>query len=141
MPPTVDWPERRPRYTLGNHDDVALLRAHLLGRDAEPGPLDEVVRIGALRVVGLDSSVPGEDHGELDDAQLEALADELAEPAPDGTVLAVHHPPIWSTTPMSELVALRDPQRLAEVIRGGGGADRGARNRALDRTRIPAGGA
>jgi 3',5'-cyclic-AMP phosphodiesterase len=32
-------------------------------------------------------------------------------------VLVVHHPPIWSTTPMSELVALREPERLAAVIR------------------------
>jgi 3',5'-cyclic AMP phosphodiesterase CpdA len=101
----------------GNHDDVALLRAHLLARQPTSGPLDEVLRVGGLRLIGLDSSVPGEVHGELGDAQLEALADELATPAPDGTVLVVHHPPIWSTTPMSELVALRDPQRLAAVIR------------------------
>ncbi len=120
--PTIDAALERFGAKLvvapGNHDDVALLRAYLLGRDAEQGPLDEAVRIGGLRVIGLDSSVPGEDHGELDDVQLEALADELAEPAPDGTVLVIHHPPIWSTTPMSEMVALRDPQRLAEVIRG-----------------------
>jgi 3',5'-cyclic-AMP phosphodiesterase len=102
----------------GNHDDAALLRAHLLGREPERGPLDEVVRVGGLRLIGLDSSVPDEVHGELTDAQLEALANELAQPAPDGTLLVVHHPPIWSTTPMSELVALREPQRLAEVIRG-----------------------
>jgi len=97
----------------GNHDDVALLRAHLLAREPTSGPLDEVLRVGGLRLIGLDSSVPGEVHGELEDAQLEALAT----PAPDGTVLVVHHPPIWSTTPMSELVALREPQRLAAVIR------------------------
>jgi 3',5'-cyclic AMP phosphodiesterase CpdA len=102
----------------GNHDDVSRLRDHLLGRKAAPGPLDEVVRVGGLRLIGMDSSVPGEVHGELDDAQLEALANELAQPAADGTVLVVHHPPIWSTTPLSELVALRDPQRLADVIRG-----------------------
>ena len=101
----------------GNHDDVALLRAHLLGREPTSGPLDEVLRVGGIRLIGLDSSVPGEVHGELDDSQLEALANELATPAPDGTVLVVHHPPIWSTTPMSELVALREPQRLAAVIR------------------------
>jgi 3',5'-cyclic-AMP phosphodiesterase len=77
-----------------------------------------VVRVRDCRLIGLDSSVPGEVHGELDDTQLEALADELAEPAADGTVLVVHHPPIWSTTPMSELVALREPERLAAVIRG-----------------------
>jgi Icc protein len=102
----------------GNHDDVALLRAHLLGREPAHGPLDEVVRVGGLRLIGLDSTVPGEVHGELAKAQLGALADELTEPAADGTVLVVHHPPIWSTTPMSELVALREPQRLADVIRG-----------------------
>lgn len=104
--------------TPGNHDDVALLREHLLGREPEQGPLDEIVRVAGLRLIGLDSRVPGEVHGDLDDAQLEALAEELAEPAADGTVLVVHHPPIWSTTPMSELVALRGPGRLAAVIRG-----------------------
>jgi 3',5'-cyclic AMP phosphodiesterase CpdA len=104
--------------TPGNHDDVGLLHTHLLGREPARAPLDEVVRVGGLRLIGVDSSVPDEVHGELGDAQLVALADELAEPAADGTVLVVHHPPIWSTTPMSELVALREPERLAAVIRG-----------------------
>jgi 3',5'-cyclic AMP phosphodiesterase CpdA len=102
----------------GNHDDLALLRTHLLGREPEPGPLDEVVWVGGLRLLGVDSSVPGEVHGGLDDRQLEALSGELAEPAPDGTVLVIHHPPIWSSTPASELVALREPERLAAVLRG-----------------------
>jgi 3',5'-cyclic AMP phosphodiesterase CpdA len=120
--PVIDEALRRFDAKLlvapGNHDDVALLREHLLGREPAPGPLDEIVWVGGLRLIGLDSSVPGEDYGRLDDEQLEALARELAQPAPDGTVLVVHHPPIWSTTPMSELVALREPGRLAEVIRG-----------------------
>jgi 3',5'-cyclic-AMP phosphodiesterase len=120
--PVIDAALRRFDAQLlvapGNHDDPALLREHLLGRAPEPGPLDEVVRVGGLRLIGLDSSVPGEDHGGLDDTQLKALSDELAQPAPDGTVLVVHHPPIWSTTPVSELVALREPQRLAATIRG-----------------------
>ena len=102
----------------GNHDDLRFLREHFLGLTPSQDPLDEVVRAGGLRVIGIDSSVPGEDHGELSDAQLEWLAAELAEPAADGTLLVVHHPPIWSTTPMSQLVALREPQRLGDVIRG-----------------------
>ena len=120
--PVIDAALRRFNAKLlvapGNHDDVALLREHLLGREPAPGPLDEVVWVEGLRLIGVDSSVPGEDHGRLDDAQLQALAGELAQPAPDGTVLVVHHPPIWSTTPMSELVAFRDPERLADVIGG-----------------------
>jgi 3',5'-cyclic AMP phosphodiesterase CpdA len=82
----------------GNHDDVALLREHLLGRKPAPGPLDEVIRVRGLRLIGIDSTVPGEVYGELGDVQLEALAAELAQDAADGTVLVVHHPPIWSTT-------------------------------------------
>lgn len=102
----------------GNHDDVELLRAHLLGRAPERAPLDTVVRVGGLRLIGVDSSVAGAAHGELAEAQLQALAVELADPAADGTILVVHHPPIWATTPMSELVALREPERLAAAISG-----------------------
>jgi 3',5'-cyclic AMP phosphodiesterase CpdA len=120
--PVIDAALRRFGAKLlvapGNHDQLGLLRTHLLDREPDRGPLDEVVRVGGLRLLGLDSSVPGEVHGDLDDTQLEALADELAEPAADGTVLVVHHPPIWSTTPMSQLVALREPRRLGAVIRG-----------------------
>jgi 3',5'-cyclic AMP phosphodiesterase CpdA len=120
--PVIDAALRRFSAELlivpGNHDDVALLRAHLLGREPDTGPLDTVVRVGGLRLIGVDSSVVGAAHGELADAQLEALAVELANPAADGTILVVHHPPIWATTPMSELVALREPERLAAAIRG-----------------------
>jgi 3',5'-cyclic AMP phosphodiesterase CpdA len=101
----------------GNHDDLSLLRVQLLGRQPDAGPLDEVMRARGLRLIGLDSTVPGEDYGEVSEAQLRAMAEELAEPAPDGTVLVVHHPPIWSTTPTSELVALRKPEQLGAVIR------------------------
>ncbi|WP_246271743.1 hypothetical protein [Amycolatopsis acididurans] len=50
--------------------------------------------IGGLRIIALDSSVPGHGHGELSGGQLDWLARELATPAPDGTILAPHHPPL-----------------------------------------------
>ncbi len=81
----------------GNHDDVAQLRAYLLGRAPANGPLDTVIEVEGLRVIGMDSSVPGVDYGELDGAQLDALAAELARPAAEGTILVVHHPPIDDT--------------------------------------------
>ena len=102
----------------GNHDDVALVRSLVLGREPSDGPLDSVVHLDGLRVVGLDSTVAGFDYGELGEEQLRWLERELAAPAPDGTILVVHHPPIWSTTPHNELMALRARGRLAEVIRG-----------------------
>jgi len=102
----------------GNHDEVSLVRSVLLEQESADGPMDSVLRIGGLRLIGLDSSVPVGDHGELDQAQLDWLAAELSRPAPDGTILVIHHPPIWCTTPSSELVALRAPERLADAIRG-----------------------
>ncbi len=66
----------------------------------------------------LDSSVPGAPHGELSAAQLDRLAAELAEPAPDGTVLALHHPPLPNPSPLATRIALREPGALAAVLAG-----------------------
>lgn len=102
----------------GNHDDRAALRVHLLGEPADDSPLDHVVRLGGLRVVVLDTTVPGHGHGELRPAQLEWLAAELAEPAPDGTVLALHHPPLPTANRLSRLIELRGREALAPVLAG-----------------------
>jgi 3',5'-cyclic-AMP phosphodiesterase len=88
-------------YAAGNHDDRAALREHLLGEPPSPDPLDHTVHVGGLRIVVLDSTVPGHPHGELRPAQLDRLRAELAEPAPAGTVLALHHPPLPSATPLA----------------------------------------
>ena len=80
-------------------------------------PQDRVVEVDGLRVVALDTSVPGYHHGELEPGQLAWLADVLATPAPHGTLLAMHHPPI--PVPMlraAELIELADQHRLAEVV-------------------------
>ena len=105
-------------YVAGNHDDRALVREHLMDRPADDAPLDHVVRLGRLRVVVLDTTVPGHGHGELRPAQLEWLAAELAEPAPDGTVLALHHPPLPTPNRLSQLIELRDRAALGAVLAG-----------------------
>ena len=63
--------------------------------------------------------MPGYHHGDLTDDQLGWLADQLATPAPHGTLLAMHHPPI--PVPMlraAEIIELLDQQSLADVISG-----------------------
>lgn len=97
----------------GNHDRRAALREHVLGVDPSDEPLDRVHRLGGLRIVVLDSTVPGAPHGELAPAQLERLAAELADPAPDGTVLALHHPPLPNALPLTAAIGLRDADRAA----------------------------
>ena len=62
--------------------------------------------------------MPGWHHGDLDGGQLEWLAGILSTPAPLGTLLAMHHPPIPSHIPLFDILELRDQPRLAEVVRG-----------------------
>ena len=108
----------RVLWVMGNHDDRGAFRAGLLGEASDPLPVDRVDELDGLRVITLDTSVPGHHHGEISDAQLEWLADVLATPAPLGTIVAMHHPPVPSVLPLAASVELRDQRRLADVLRG-----------------------
>ncbi|MBO9577810.1 MAG: metallophosphoesterase [Microbacteriaceae bacterium] len=111
-------------WGMGNHDERAPYARHLFGDHGPDGngatvPQDRVYDVGGLRIIALDTSVPGYHHGELDPAQLQWLAEQLASPAPHGTLLTMHHPPI--PTPLDELfsvIELQDQSALAEVVRG-----------------------
>ena len=105
-------------WVMGNHDERSAYSAALFG-EASDATQDRVYDVAGLRVVALDTSVPGYHHGELRDEQLAWLADVLATPAPHGTVLALHHPPI--PIPMmraAEVIELYDQDRLAAVVEG-----------------------
>ena len=105
-------------WVMGNHDERADYSLGLFG-EASDAAQDRVHDIDGLRVISLDSSVPGYHHGELSDAQLSWLAEVLSTPAEHGTLLALHHPPI--PLPMlraAELIELLDQDRLAAVLEG-----------------------
>lgn len=104
-------------YLPGNHDDRETFRRHLLGDAGLPGtPLNQTHWRDGLRIVALDSTIPGEDGGRLDEATLGYLRAELAAPAPDGTIVALHHPPLPSPVAPMSAMALRDPDRLRDAI-------------------------
>jgi Icc protein len=105
-------------WTMGNHDERAPFARGLFDSD-DDGCQDRVHEVDGLRIVALDTSVPGYHHGVLEPAQLAWLADVLATPAEHGTLLAMHHPPL--PVPMlraAELIELHNQQALAEVITG-----------------------
>lgn len=110
---------------MGNHDEWPAFRAALLDGAGEwferarfdRDRCDYVARLGGTRLVVLDSTIPGSHHGRLLDDQLAWLRDVLAEPAPDGSVLALHHPPVPSPVDLEGL-ELDQPWRLADVLRG-----------------------
>lgn len=105
-------------WVMGNHDERPAFADKLLGEANAGEPLDRVHELGGLRVIALDSTVPGFHHGEISDSQLDWLRDVLATPAPDGTILALHHPPLPSTVELMAIIELQDQPRLADVLRG-----------------------
>ena len=105
-------------YLMGNHDQRRPFREALLGARPSDEPYDFVHWAGELRIIGLDSSRPGSALGELSEAQLDWLAEQLATAAPAGTILALHHPPLPSPIALMRRLALAEPARLGAVIAG-----------------------
>lgn len=108
-------------WVMGNHDRADAFRSELLGGVDAPAAGTELVAVhdlAGLRLVVLDTSVAGLHHGALSDDQLDWLAATLAEPAPRGTVIAMHHPPLPVVIAPSDTIELHGQQRLAAVLAG-----------------------
>jgi 3',5'-cyclic-AMP phosphodiesterase len=104
-------------WAMGHHDDRAAFRSGLLDEDGD-APVDRVLHLDGLRIITLDTSVPGAHHGEVSPTQLDWLAEQLRTRALDGTILALHHPPIPSVLDLAVSVELRDQDALARVLTG-----------------------
>lgn len=99
----------------GNHDDV--------GNVHDVFGADDSAEVGAWRVVGVESVIPGEIHGAVDVEDLSRRLDGLDDRP---TVLAIHHPPRSpSTHPMFRLIgaeemvsALRARPHVRAVVSG-----------------------
>lgn len=105
-------------WVAGNHDERPELRRDLLGLAPSQEPVTSVHDLDGLRLIALDTSVPGWHHGELGPQQLDWLRGQLREPAPHGTLLALHHPPLPSHVPLFDILELRDQGALARIVAG-----------------------
>ena len=105
-------------WVMGNHDARPAFRSGLLDAEPTEDSVDAVVDVNGLRIILLDSTVPGFHHGLISDEQLAWLTDVLAEPAPHGTLLALHHPPVPGLLDAIESVELKEQHRLETVLAG-----------------------
>jgi 3',5'-cyclic AMP phosphodiesterase CpdA len=106
-------------YVMGNHDARPAFWAELADTpDADQRSYDVVRTVDGLRVIALDSTVPGHHHGEITDEQLTWLAAELAQPAPAGTVIGLHHAPVPAPSELAGFLGLRNPEALWDVLQG-----------------------
>jgi 3',5'-cyclic-AMP phosphodiesterase len=108
---------RAPVHVLpGNHDDRGRLREEfdLPGAGAEP--INYSVEVGELRIVVVDSIVPGQDPGALDAERLAWLDAELARDGERPTVLAMHHSPLPTGIPEWDEINWEDSRRAREDL-------------------------
>jgi len=105
-------------WVMGNHDERAAYSSLLFDEQPSDRPQDRVHDIDGLRIISLDTTVPGYHHGELEAEQLDWLRDVLATPAPLGSILAVHHPPIPTPLEIMAVLELHRQHELAAVIEG-----------------------
>ena len=103
---------------MGNHDARGPFREGMLDEAQNDAPIEYVRMVGGLRIIVLDSTVPGAAYGEVRTTQLQWLQSELATPATEGTLLVLHHPPVPDNTPLAGLLTLHGAFELASTIRG-----------------------
>lgn len=82
----------------GNHDNREHFRTAFADHRYLPsrGPLRYCVDDRPVRIIGLDSTIPGKHHGHIDQAGLDWLAATLARDRVKPTLLMLHHPPLVS---------------------------------------------
>ena len=100
----------------GNHDGAAFAHAFT---DRMPGAVPGVgyeVRRGEHRFVLLDTSVPGEAHGLLDDARLEWLTQQFDGADRSPSLLVLHHPPFDVGIAHMDRIGLRGRERLGAAF-------------------------
>lgn len=112
-------PLTRPVYVVpGNHDEREALRRAFADRGYFPasGRLDYVVDVGPIRVVAVDTNVPGSSGGRLGADGLAWLAATLDEARDRPTVIMQHHPPMTTGMARMDEMGLEDAEAEAAVI-------------------------
>jgi 3',5'-cyclic-AMP phosphodiesterase len=103
----------------GNHDSREMMRAAFPASNyaQSSGPLDQRTEIAGLDLLLLDSSVPGEPHGQLDPATLEWLDATLASSPQRPALLFLHHPPFRAGILHMDRQNLFNADALALIVR------------------------
>jgi 3',5'-cyclic-AMP phosphodiesterase len=111
----------------GNHDNRIQIRVHL-GRylpadmtqsdlDADR-PLNCEMTLGELRILALDTVVPGAHHGQIGTEQLAWLSERLNAEPEQPTLIVQHHPPFETGIAFMDEMGLLDAAQLELTLQG-----------------------
>lgn len=102
----------------GNHDEREAMRAAFAEDGYLPpsGFLQFAIEHGGLRIIGLDTVIPGEGGGELCARRLSWLDDTLGELPQMPTLILMHHPPFATGIGHMDRVGLQGKEAFAEIL-------------------------
>jgi 3',5'-cyclic AMP phosphodiesterase CpdA len=114
-------PLSMPVYLMpGNHDKRDALRAAFQDHAYLQQTRDFIqyaIDAGPLRLIALDTVIPGASGGELDAARLAWLEARLAEAPEQPTVILMHHAPFPTGIGHMDRIGLADPAPLEVIVR------------------------
>ncbi|MDB5809034.1 MAG: cpdA [Betaproteobacteria bacterium] len=113
-------PLSMPVYLIpGNHDERQALRESFPDHsylNQFPPFIQYVIEEHELRIVAIDTVIPGNDGGELCAQRLEWLALTLATAPQRPTLLLMHHPPFATQIDFMDDIGLAGPEALAQIV-------------------------
>ena len=113
----IDWNIHCPVHVIpGNHDRREALLNALPSVPSESGFIHYTVEGGPVRLVMLDTVVPGAGWGSLDGGRLEWLDRTLGADPHTPTLIGMHHPPFVCGIAHMDAINLRDSAAFAAVI-------------------------
>jgi 3',5'-cyclic AMP phosphodiesterase CpdA len=103
----------------GNHDAREMMRAAFPDRPYafSSGPLNQKIELAELDLLLLDSSVPGQPYGELEEATLQWLDVALGQSTSRPGLLFLHHPPFITGVWHMDRQNLFNADHLAAIVR------------------------
>ena len=106
-----------PAYVIpGNHDRREVLLRELPGIAHASGFVQYAVEHLPVRLVMLDTVVPGAGHGELCATRLDWLDRTLAAAPDRPTLIGMHHPPFACGIAHMDRIALQNPEPFQDII-------------------------
>ena len=109
-----------PVYVIpGNHDDREVMRREFSDHAYMPrdGFMQYVVDDGPVRLIALDTLLPGSGGGLVDDERVAWLDARLCEARTKPTLIFMHHPPFKTGIAYMDSIGLQGKDALASVVR------------------------
>ncbi|MFZ0384445.1 MAG: metallophosphoesterase [Solirubrobacteraceae bacterium] len=97
----------------GNHDNRAAMRTAFELPVGADDPIHAAADLGPLRLLALDTTIPGAAGGALPEAELDWLERALQDAPDRATIVAMHHPPVLTGVPAWDATAIDAGEQTA----------------------------